>query len=105
MNPCKRYTVRAVGVQGYTVEVAENHNETECKNIPRACGCKHAEIALLEKMPHPEQVYITHSPCLDCAKALVEAGVKQVHYLEEYRILDGVNYLRENGVIAEQLRK
>ena len=37
-------------------------------------------------------MYITHSPCLDCAKAIINAGIKKVIYLEKY-YLDGLRLL------------
>ena len=40
-------------------------------------------------------VYVTLSPCVPCAAMLVQAGVKRVVYEEEYRSLDGVNYLKD----------
>lgn len=48
-------------------------------------------------------VYITLSPCLECAKLLVRAKVKRVVFLEKYRCEEGLNYLRKYGVIVEQM--
>lgn len=42
--------------------------------------------------------YVTLSPCLDCAKLLVRAKVKRVVYRDEYRITDGLDYLRKYNV-------
>ena len=42
-------------------------------------------------------MYITHSPCLDCAKAIINAGIKKVIYLEKY-YLDGLRLLVEAQV-------
>lgn len=43
-------------------------------------------------------VVITDSPCLRCAELLVEAGISKVIYDREYRITDGIEYLKKNGV-------
>lgn len=43
-------------------------------------------------------VYVTLSPCLDCAKLLVRARVSRVVYLNEYRITDGLDYLKKYNV-------
>jgi len=48
-------------------------------------------------------VIISHSPCLDCARLLVSAGVTEVHYIHEYRKKDGIEYLRERGIEVRQL--
>ncbi len=104
MEPCKRMTVKATGYDvqdGILVHVtATNGNlmEEGCRNIPGACGCEHAEINVLKEMPNPTSMAVSHSPCLNCAKALVKAGVKLVTYVEEYRIRDGIDYLKNNGV-------
>lgn len=98
MSSCKRMLVKAVGINATDMQFAINYNESECKNIPGACGCIHAEEALLKKMPNPVIVNVTHSPCLKCAKLLVEHKVKRVLYLNEYRIKDGIEYLKANGV-------
>lgn len=40
-------------------------------------------------------LYLTLSPCLDCSKLILQAGVKRVVYLETYRNLDGPNFLKQ----------
>jgi len=47
-------------------------------------------------------LYVTLSPCLECAKLLVRAGVKRVVYRDEYRITTGLDYLRKYGVEVEK---
>jgi len=47
-------------------------------------------------------MYTTLSPCVDCAKAIVSAGIQTLWYLEEYRDLSGIDLLRQNMVIAEK---
>jgi dCMP deaminase len=48
-------------------------------------------------------LFVTLSPCLSCAAMLKQAGVTKVYYSEQYRVLDGVDYLRNNQVHVEQL--
>ncbi len=40
-------------------------------------------------------LYLTLSPCLDCSKLILQSGVKRVVYLNEYRNLEGVNFLKQ----------
>ena len=40
-------------------------------------------------------LYLTLSPCLDCSKLILQAGIKRVVYLETYRNLDGPNFLKQ----------
>jgi deoxycytidylate deaminase len=101
MEQCKRYLVQCVGIdkQGH-IRYATNYNETTCKNEVGNCGCIHAEIAMLNKLPAPVVVFLSTSPCLACAKELVKAGVLRVIYQTEYRIKDGIKYLVDNGVVV-----
>jgi dCMP deaminase len=46
-------------------------------------------------------IYLTMSPCFECAKLIIQAGVKRVVYNEVYRIEAGIEFLRSNNVIAE----
>lgn len=47
-------------------------------------------------------LYVTLSPCIECAKSIITAGIKRVVYLEKYRKTDSLNFLREYGVIVEK---
>lgn len=50
-------------------------------------------------------MFVTHSCCKDCAIDIVDAGIQQVFYKHEYRDLTGVQYLKDNGVIVEQMEE
>lgn len=64
----------------------------------------HAELNALMKLAKGTQssegssLYVTLSPCLHCAKLIVQAGVTSVYYSEEYRDLEGVKFLLNLGV-------
>lgn len=97
MTECKRMTVTAIGIRGFDIQKAVNYNETECKNIPGACGCIHAEIALFKKI-NPKIIILSHSPCLNCAKAILKTDTRVVIYENEYRIKDGIEWLKANKI-------
>lgn len=44
------------------------------------------------------ELHVTHSPCPVCARLIVQAGVRKVTYLIEYRIPDAIEYLRSAGL-------
>ena len=46
-------------------------------------------------------IYLTMSPCFDCAKLIIQAGVLRVVYSEKYRNTEGIDFLHSNNVIAE----
>ena len=43
-------------------------------------------------------VYVTASPCIECAKLIIQAGIKRVVYSEEYHLRDGIELLQHAGV-------
>ena len=67
----------------------------------------HAESNALMKLAkstnssRDSTIYLTMSPCFECAKLIIQAGVKRVVYSEIYRIEKGIEFLRSNDVIAE----
>jgi len=44
------------------------------------------------------ELHCTHAPCLDCARSIINAGIKTVTYLTPYRLTDGVEFLRIAGL-------
>lgn len=47
-------------------------------------------------------LYVTHSPCPECAKLVLRAGVKRVVYRTEYRLTAGIDYLKKYNVEVEK---
>lgn len=43
-------------------------------------------------------LYVTASPCMECSKLIIQAGIKRVVYLDEYRLMDGIELLKKAGV-------
>lgn len=43
-------------------------------------------------------LYVTASPCIECAKLIIQAGIKRVVYSEKYRLADGVDLLERAGI-------
>jgi len=43
-------------------------------------------------------LYITLSPCIECAKMIIQSGIKRVVYKEDYRITDGIDFLKEHKI-------
>jgi dCMP deaminase len=74
---------------------------------PGLSGFIHAEVNALVKMdynnPKKKVMYVTHSPCVACAKLIINANIHEVKYLEEYRDSSGVELLKSFGVWATKL--
>jgi dCMP deaminase len=48
-------------------------------------------------------LYTTTCPCFDCAKLIIQAGIKKVYYTEDYRDMSGVELLKRAGIEVEQV--
>ena len=64
----------------------------------------HAEANAITKLARSSNnsdgatIYITASPCIECAKLIIQAGIKRVVYGEKYRLTDGIDLLRRAGI-------
>ena len=50
-------------------------------------------------------IYITTSPCIECAKLIIQAGIKRVVFSEMYRYADGINLLERAGIEVVHLEE
>ena len=64
----------------------------------------HAEANAITKLARSgnnsdgSTLYVTASPCIECAKLIIQAGIKRVVYGEKYRLEDGINLLRRANI-------
>jgi len=90
---------------GYNGNYAGGPNEVESTE-PGASGMIHAEINALIKLdynnPKSKKLYLTLSPCRACAKAIVNSGIAEVIYSEQYRDVGGIELLSAAGVTVRQ---
>jgi dCMP deaminase len=108
---CQRRKVGALVVKnkmiisdGYngTPSGFENICETE-DNVTKPYVL-HAEANAITKLARSENnsdgatLYVTASPCIECAKLIIQAGIKRVVYGEKYRLEDGINLLRRANI-------
>lgn len=91
---------------GYNGNQAGGPNEVESLE-PGLSGCLHSEINALIKLdynnPKKKKMYVTLSPCRMCAKAIVNANIGEVVYLEKYRDESGIQILKTSGVFVRHL--
>jgi dCMP deaminase len=50
-------------------------------------------------------MFITHSPCIHCAKMIFQAGISRVFYSKDYSSLDGVTFLKKSGIEVVKIDK
>jgi dCMP deaminase len=88
---------------GYTQ--TDKGNWTKLKTKPEVL---HAETNAIAKLAKSNEsglgatMFITHAPCLDCAKLIYQSGISSVLYRDSYRSTEGVEFLNKSGVKVEQ---
>jgi dCMP deaminase len=90
----------------YEVIVEEDDDyTTELKTKPEVL---HAESNAVAKLARSSQsgcdadIFITHAPCLDCAKLIYQSGISSVYYRNSYRDVAGIEFLEKSGVSVKQ---
>ena len=84
-------------------------NKCEDENGETSWFTKHAEVQALNKLRKSTEssvgadMYITHSPCKMCCLDIIDAGIKRVVFKESYRDTSGIEILKQQGIIVEQL--
>jgi len=91
---------------GYNGDHAGGSNCRESEN-PGDSGFIHAEVNALIKLdfnsPKRKKMYVSLSPCRMCAKAIVNARIDEVIYIDEYRDMSGAELLRGAGIKVRRL--
>jgi len=71
----------------------------------------HAETNAIAKLARSNEsgmgatMFITHAPCLDCAKLIYQSGIGSVLYRNTYRDTSGITFLEKSGVIVEKINE
>jgi dCMP deaminase len=93
---------------GHVLDVDENVVEIRLKTKPEVL---HAETNCIAKLAKSNEsglgatMFITHAPCLDCAKLIYQSGISSVLYRNSYRDTGGITFLVKSGVKVEQVEK
>lgn len=108
---CKRRQVGALVVKdkmiisdGYNGTPSGFENQCEDEHNLTKPYVLHAEANAITKLARSSNnsegatIYITASPCIECAKLIIQAGIKRVVYGEKYRLEDGINLLRRANI-------
>lgn len=108
---CKRRQVGALIVKDKMI-ISDGYNgtpsgfENNCEDETNATFpyVMHAEANAITKVAKSSNsssgstIYVTSSPCIECAKLIIQAGIKRVVYSEKYRVEEGCNLLRKAGI-------
>lgn len=108
---CKRRQVGALLVNGNMI-ISDGYNGTpagfenvcEDENGVTKPYVLHAEANAITKVAKSgnnsegSTLYVTASPCIECSKLIIQAGIKRVVYHDEYRLPDGIDLLKRAGI-------
>lgn len=113
---CKRRQVGALLVKdkmiisdGYNGTPSGFENVCEDENNKTKPFVLHAEANAITKVAKSNNssqgatLYVTSSPCLECSKLIIQAGIRRVVFTENYRLEDGINLLKRAGIDVEQV--
>lgn len=113
---CERRKVGALMVKDRTIisdgyngtpagfeNVCEDSSGTTKPYVLHAEANAITKVACSSNSSEGATLYITASPCLDCAKLIIQAGIRRVVFNELYRITDGIDLLTRAGVEVSHL--
>ena len=78
------------------------------KTKPEVLHAEANAIAKVARSPESSEgavIFITHAPCIECAKLVFQSGIKQVFYRDNYRNTTGTDFLKQAGVIVNQVEE
>ena len=80
--------------------------DTTLETLPEVLHAESNAISKLARSTNSSEgstLYVTVSPCFDCAKLIIQAGIVRVVYDEEYRLTDGLELLKKAGIQVDGL--
>ena len=101
---------KAIISDGYNGTPSGFENICEDENNVTKPYVLHAEANAITKLARSHissdgsTLYVTASPCIECAKLIIQAGIRRVIYGREYRLTDGVDLLRRAGIEVELIK-
>lgn len=108
---CKRRQVGALIVKDKSI-ISDGYNGTpsgfenlcedeDNKTKPYVLHAEANAITKVAKSGNSSEgatLYVTASPCIECAKLIIQAGIRRVVYSEHYRYMDGIDLLKKAGI-------
>ena len=78
--------------------ICESENGTTFPYVLHAEANAITKVACSNNSSEGATLYVTASPCMECSKLIIQAGIKRVVFSEMYRITDGLDLLRQVGI-------
>ncbi|HAW19971.1 MAG TPA: CMP deaminase [Flavobacteriales bacterium] len=117
LSHCKRKQVGAIIVKDATI-IADGYNgtptgfENNCEDEEGNTKwyVLHAEANAILKVARSSNkvngatLYLTNSPCKDCSKLVLQAGIKRLVYIDQYKDVSGLEFLKKAGLEIRQMQ-
>ena len=118
LSHCNRKKVGAIIVKDRMI-ISDGYNGTP-SGFPNVCEnasgethwyVLHAEANAILKVAKSTNntegstLYLTHSPCKDCSKLILQSGIKRLVYMEQYKDTSGLSFLAEAGLEIIQIKQ
>jgi dCMP deaminase len=87
-------------------EIYQQDGTVGTKTKPEVLHAESNAIAKLAKSSNSgldASIFITHAPCIDCAKLIFQSGINSVYYRSQYRNNDGIKFLQKSGIDVTQI--
>ena len=78
--------------------ICEDENNTSKSYVLHAEANAITKIARSSNSSEGATLYVTASPCIECAKLIIQSGIRRVVYGEHYRLTDGIDLLKRAGI-------
>ena len=62
-----------------------------------------AKVSRSTNSSESASLFVTHAPCLECAKIIHQAAIKEVYYRHNYRSIDGIEFLKKCNIGVQQV--
>ena len=76
----------------------EDHDNVSFPYVLHAEANAITKVARSNNSSNGATLYVTASPCMECAKLIIQSGIQRVVYGEKYRLMDGVELLQKAGI-------
>lgn len=83
--------------------ICEDENNRTLPYVLHAEANAITKVAKSNNSSEGSTLYVTDSPCIECAKLIIQAGIKRVVYSKLYRITDGIELMEQAGIKTEYL--
>ena len=115
---CKRRQVGALIVKDQMI-ISDGYNGTP-SGFENVCEDEHnvtkpyvlhaeanaiTKVAASSNSSKGATIYVTSAPCIECAKLIIQAGIRRIVYAERYRVTNGLDLLEKAGVEVEYFPK